>query len=401
MNHSPSKEAIIANETKDIMVKLVTSLLTSKPQDPVPHIYSYLKEYHKGVSPGDIVPITENELNELKNLKKKIEHYKDILNERDGELTPSDDESEDDVEDLQPKKKNIKKQRQGVSAEVYGEFNKKEDFVPKVIPKSEETIKKLSDRLLQAFMFTALNKQEFKTVVDAIEEISGKQGDVIIKEGDQGDCMYVLESGSLDCTKVFSGNKEPTFLKEYVPGEGFGELALLYNAPRAATITAKTDYVIYKLDRDTFNNIVKDAAAKKREKYDNFLGSVEILKSMDPYERSKLGDAVQEEVFNKGDYIIKEGDIGSTFYFIAAGTAIATKLDKGTGAEAKVYEYEKGQYFGERALLTSETRAASIVVTSEECTVLSLERDTFNRILGRLQDILQRNMENYQKIMVN
>jgi cAMP-dependent protein kinase regulator len=46
---------------------------------------------------------------------------------------------------------------------------------------------------------------------------------------------------------------------------------LLYNAPRAATITSKTDYVIWRLDRDTFNHIVKDASAKKREKYDNFL----------------------------------------------------------------------------------------------------------------------------------
>ena len=83
--------------------------------------------------------------------------------------------------------------------------------------------------------------------------------------------MYVLESGSLKCTKHFPDKDEPTHLKDYEPGEGFGELALLYNAPRAATITATTDYVIYKLDRDTFNNIVKDAAAKKREKYDKFL----------------------------------------------------------------------------------------------------------------------------------
>ena len=120
-------------------------------------------------------------------------------------------------------------------------------------------------------MFSALDDKEFKIVVDAIEEIKGKAGEAIITEGEQGDCMYVLEKGSLDCTKVFAGNTEPTFLKEYVPGEGFGELALLYNAPRAATITAKTDYEIWKLDRDTFNNIVKDAAAKKREKHDNFL----------------------------------------------------------------------------------------------------------------------------------
>jgi len=72
--------------------------------------------------------------------------------------------------------------------------------------------------------------------------------------------MYVLESGSLLCTKIFEGNTEATKLKEYIPGEGFGELALLYNAPRAATITAIKDSICWKLDRDTFNHIVKDSA---------------------------------------------------------------------------------------------------------------------------------------------
>lgn len=72
--------------------------------------------------------------------------------------------------------------------------------------------------------------------------------------------MYVLEQGSLDCTKIFNVNTEPTLLKTYQPGEGFGELALLYNVPRAATITAKESSTVWKLDRDTFNNIVKEAA---------------------------------------------------------------------------------------------------------------------------------------------
>jgi cAMP-dependent protein kinase regulator len=76
--------------------------------------------------------------------------------------------------------------------------------------------------------------------------------------------MYVVEKGTLACTKHFKGNAAPTFLKEFHPGEGFGELALLYNAPRAATITAKTECILWSLDRNTFNHIVKDAAAKKR-----------------------------------------------------------------------------------------------------------------------------------------
>mmetsp|Transcript_30052 Transcript_30052/g.22308 ORF Transcript_30052/g.22308 Transcript_30052/m.22308 type:complete len:118 (+) Transcript_30052:446-799(+) len=117
-------------------------------------------------------------------------------------------------------------------------------------------------------MFNALDEKEFSIVVDAIEEVKVKPGDAVIREGDQGDCMYVVEQGELDCTKVFKGNSQPTHLKVYKPGEGFGELALLYNAPRAATITASTDGILWKLDRDTFNHIVKDAASRKREKYD-------------------------------------------------------------------------------------------------------------------------------------
>ena len=75
-------------------------------------------------------------------------------------------------------------------------------------------------------------------------------------------------------------------MKKYEPGEAFGELALLYNAPRAATITSDNDSVLYALDRQTFNHIVKDAAIRKRDKYESFLKTVELLKTMDDYERS-------------------------------------------------------------------------------------------------------------------
>ena len=109
-------------------------------------------------------------------------------------------------------------------------------------------------------MFNALDVNELNIVLDAVEEVKVQNGDKVIVEGDAGDCMYVLNTGSLACTKVFPGATEPKHLKDYVPGEAFGELALLYNAPRAATITSTAESTLMKLDRGTFNNIVKDAA---------------------------------------------------------------------------------------------------------------------------------------------
>ncbi len=232
-----------------------------------------------------------------------------------------------------------------------------------MVAKSEDTKQRLRTRLMQAFMFNALDDKEFDIVVDAIEERKASPGEVVIKEGDQGDNMYVVEFGTLACTKTFSGNTEPTYLKEFQPGEGFGELALLYNAPRAATITAKDECVLWSLDRETFNHIVKDAACRKRDRYEQFLNSVKILSTMDPYERSKLGDALREEKFKKGEFVIKEGEIGDKFFIVCEGEAIATKTLEGEPDPKKVMEYKKGEYFGERALLMNEARAANIVAT--------------------------------------
>lgn len=60
------------------------------------------------------------------------------------------------------------------------------------------------------------------------------------------------------------------------------------------------------LDRDTFNHIVKDAAAKKREKYEKFLENVAILSNIDSYERQKIADAFKDMIFKKGEQVIKE-----------------------------------------------------------------------------------------------
>lgn len=162
--------------------------------------------------------------------------------------------------------------RMSVSAEVFGKFNRKEDYVPPVHPKTEEQIAAIKSRIEGNFMFDSLNPVDTKAIIDAIVPTQWKAGDMIIRQGDDGDNFYVVENGTLTCTKQFNPGEDEKFLKEYTPGESFGELALLYNAPRAATIVANTgDVQLWSLDRNTFNNIIKTAVQKKREKYDHFL----------------------------------------------------------------------------------------------------------------------------------
>ena len=159
--------------------------------------------------------------------------------------------------------------------------------------------------------------------------------------------MYIVESGRLDCSKVIKGVN--THLKVYTSGGSFGELSLLYNVPRAASITAIDECVLYKLDRDTFNNIVKDAAVKRRDMYEAFLKKVPLLENLENYERVQLSDSFVQKKFKLGDFIIKEGEDGEEFYFVIEGEAKAIKNFDGVLTPVK--DYRSGDYFGELALL--------------------------------------------------
>jgi cAMP-dependent protein kinase regulator len=168
---------------------------------------------------------------------------------------------------------------------------------------------------------------------------------------------------------------------------------LLYNAPRAATIVADSESHLWVLDRETFNHIVKDSSRVRREKYETFLTKVKVLETMDGYERSVLSDAFVEEHFKAGDVVIKEGEEGNKFYLVESGELVATK---GPNEESKeVMHYKAGDYFGERALIRNEPRAANVIAKTD-CTLVSVDRHSFKRLMGPLDALLRRNMEVYE-----
>jgi len=316
-----------------------------------------------------------------------------ITQDSDDEDTFESEDEQDDVADLPecPKNYNLKKNRQSVSAEAYGAWNKKGDFKPPVFPKSEEQKKRIRETIQNSFMFSCLDEDDLKIVIDAFQETRADSGVTIIEQGDDGDCLYLLEEGECEVFKRLPGETEQKLVFTQKPGDAFGELALLYNCPRAATVKAKSAVVFWKLDRESFNHIVKDAAARKRELHEGFLAEVELLKDMDPYERSKLADALKAVFFLKDEVIIKEGDTGDVFYIIETGEAEAIK-----GGET-VMKYKRGDHFGELALVKDQPRAATVVAKMDvKC--VSLDRRSFKRLLGPVQAILKRNAERYNTV---
>lgn len=123
---------------------------------------------------------------------------------------------------------------------------------------------------------------------------------------------------------------------------------------------------------------------------------MEILNSVEPYELSQIADALKTCYYNANDYILKEGELGDVFYIIVEGDAIATKTLEPGKPPVEVKKYCKASYFGELALLKGEPRAAN-VIASTQLKAISLDRNSFKRLLGPIEDILKRNSEQYVK----
>ncbi|KAJ3625380.1 hypothetical protein Zmor_004274 [Zophobas morio] len=174
----------------------------------------------------------------------------------------------------------------------------------------------------------------------------------------------------------------------------FGELALIYGTPRAATIKANGDVKCWSLDRDTYRHVVMANTIRKRQMYSDFLERVPILEPLDHWERLTVADALEQATFQDGETVVKQGDRGDEFYLIIEGEAVVTQ-DLGNGQPPIVVgRLGRSQYFGEIALITNRPRAATVTAAGLlKC--VKLDRDRFERVLGPCEELLKRNIQAY------
>lgn len=235
--------------------------------------------------------------------------------------------------------------------------------------KTAEQRQRLEDSIQNAFLFKNLEEKKRRAVLGAMKEMKFEAGARVITQGDDGDYFYVVDSGELDCFVKPKADGQPLYpgappppapsdpqpgdhpefgkkVFEYTKGTSFGELALMYSNPRAATIISKTPVTLWALDRVTFKTILLEISSRTRKDYEGFLRQVPILHSLTDRERAKLADVLQTRQFDYGETVITQGETGREFYIVEEGEATVSKKVEGKTEEEVVMHLKRGDYFG-------------------------------------------------------
>jgi len=352
------------HNVQQILKDCIVQLCVARPQNPIVFLKEYFQKLEQDSNTGSkAVPMSPS---------------------ADGE----------DVESPMPLPQNFSavRRRGAVSAEPITE----EDiatYVKKVVPKDYKTMAALSKAIAKNVLFSHLDENERSDIFDAMFPVNALPGEVIIQQGDEGDNFYIIDTGEVE---VYVNGEKMVTIGE---GASFGELALIYGLPRAATVKASssTDVKLWGIDRDSYRRILMGSTIRKRKMYEEFLSKVSILDNLDKWERLTVADALEPTSFEDNEVVVKQGEQGNDFFIIVEGTAVVTQT-RSEGVEdpeqVEVGRLGPSDYFGEIALLLDRPRAATVTARGPlKC--VKLDRGRFERVLGPCSEILKRNIQQY------
>lgn len=235
-----------------------------------------------------------------------------------------------------------------------------------------------------------------------MERLTFNNGEVIIKQGDIGDGVYILERGLLEVTlkRNFRNEDEvPTKAGEIKENSVFGEMSITTNVPRSATITViSSDAVCLKMSQAVFNEALqlgKRTIAEARAVLSrSAVEKIPFFSEMAESQKEKMVQSLQIITFAEDSYICKQGAIGNAFFVLVQGQCRVTintnDFHGDKMIEKLIHVLEPGSYFGEVALLEL-TRRTSNVIASTEAMCLTMTKFDFDLLFrGKLRTILQK-----------
>ena len=427
----------------EICEPMCNKVVQSKPKDIANFMLSYLKSTYNYSSSG----LRFDEQKELENLRSQVEMFKDMEEhayyseqskqgkkevkpvEKKGRGQPkpkprlpyednvlSDDEDYKNLDDVDPNLDNLdfiknfaeNNKRISVTENCFI-FDKQNLPSIKTHKKNPDLFEFIRINLIKSPVFSELNFDVLKTIIDAMEEKNFSAVTDVVKQGDLEESFYFVAEGELECKMQFTqitqeGNRkkvekfEPKLVRIYNPGDYFGELSLLYHTPRRGTIRAITDVKLYTLNRSTYKLILRKANEEKTEKIINALRGVKILSMLEDEELEKLESITKETVYSNGEIIIKENEFSNTLMILEKGKCIGTKTEEKGKTPVETSKYKDGDVLFDKAILRPEKSEENILANSDVVKFICVDRNGLKNNLGQYENILMRNMDLYQEI---
>lgn len=248
-------------------------------------------------------------------------------------------------------------------------------FEAKKYPKSVEDIDLIDSALEDNFVFSKLPPSKRAGLIESFEPIIVKAGTKIIEEGEEGDYFYVVGSGIVD---IQIDGKD---IGTAEAGSTFGELALLYQAPRAATCIAKTMCGLFRLDQETFKRTMAHQVRESQADVMGVLKTVPYFKDLGEKYLHKIASTLRVINYKSGDFLVsRDEDTPRRFYILKSGNALIQGIQLG-GSFYNQIALGPNECFGEIAMLTDQWACESVVAKGE-VVALVLDREQFMHIVG-------------------
>ena len=266
-------------------------------------------------------------------------------------------------------------------------------------PKSDADAALLRRALDENVVFHGLSESKREWLHGAFEPVVVEKGATIYAEGDEGDYFYVIGSGTV--TFRVAGNE----VGHLEAGSSFGEQALLYSSPRAATAVARTKCGLFRLDQGTFRGLFQKLMKESHAKVLATLRKVLLFKDLDESYLNKISYNLKVFKYHDGEVLVKQGDPRRLFVIqegkvdIDVGEGSSLKLG---GADYKLVAQtmEAGKCFGEYAIMEDKWgfKTATAVGDVE---ALSIDREQFMKVLGGdLQGLIKKSLDKKKLVSV-
>ncbi len=246
-------------------------------------------------------------------------------------------------------------------------------------PPVEET----AQFLHQLPLFAHLDPARLRQAASSMQLTHRRKGAVIVLQGDRGDAFYVVVKGRLSVSKEDAYGRQ-RIVEMLCEGDSFGEIALIENVPRTATVTARSPVALLRLSRASFSKFVHDSQGGVSGVTDmiqtgKLIMQTPLFSSLSPRQLRGLIARVETQQYSRGQVIFEQQQEGDSFFLIKDGEIRLRRYEGGSEVFSALLG--KGQWFGEIALLkkTGRTMAAE---AETPATLLRIGKEEFIELLG-------------------